>query len=82
LLSSGRWQDRGDIADAYLRAGAFAYEPGSAGVPAAAAFAQRLGNLDAVLQNQDNREHDVLDSADYAQSPGGMAAAVQPLAGQ
>ena len=82
LLSSGRWQDRGDIADAYLRAGAFAYEPGSAGVPAAAAFAQRLGNLDAVLQNQDNREHDVLDSADYAQSQGGMAAAVQHLAGQ
>ncbi len=81
LLASGRWQDRADIAEAYLRAGAFAYGTGSAGVPARAAFSQRLAGLDAVLHNQDNREHDLLDSADYAQSQGGMAAAVQQLAG-
>lgn len=80
-LTSGRWQDTGDLAEAYLRAGAFAYGQGGHGVPARRAFEQRLGKLDAVLHNQDNREHDLLDSADYAQFQGGMAAAVQSLAG-
>jgi cobaltochelatase CobN len=34
-----------------------------------------------VLQNQDNREHDLLDSNDYYQFQGGMVAAVRHLAG-
>ncbi|MCM3566044.1 cobaltochelatase subunit CobN [Hydrogenophaga intermedia] len=80
-LTSGRWQGRGDLAEAYLRAGAFAYGQGSHGVPARASFEQRLTQLDAVVHNQDNREHDILDSADYAQFQGGMAAAVEHLAG-
>ena len=44
-------------------------------------FEQRLSGLQAVLHNQDNREHDVLDSDDYYQFQGGMAVAVQHLAG-
>jgi cobaltochelatase CobN len=47
----------------------------------AAVFEQRLAGLDAVLHNQDNREHDVLDSDDYYQFQGGMAVAVEQLAG-
>ncbi|MDB5941962.1 MAG: cobaltochelatase subunit CobN [Ramlibacter sp.] len=81
LMDSGRWQAVGELAQAYLRAGAFAYGQGDHGAPARGAFEQRLAQLDAVLHNQDNREHDVLDSADYAQFQGGMAAAVQHLAG-
>ena len=34
-----------------------------------------------MLQNQDNREHDILDSDDYYQFQGGLAAAVQHLGG-
>ncbi len=37
--------------------------------------------MDVVLQNQDNREHDLLDSNDYYQFQGGMVAAVRHLAG-
>ncbi len=81
ILDSGRWQTGGDLAQAYLRAGAFAYGQGNHGAPARRSFEQRLAHLDAVLHNQDNREHDVLDSADYAQFQGGMAAAVQHLTG-
>ena len=33
------------------------------------------------MQNQDNREHDLLDSDDYYQFEGGMAAAAEQLAG-
>lgn len=80
-LTSGRWQDTADLAEAYLRAGSFAYGQDGHGVPARRAFEHRLGRLDAVLHNQDNREHDLLDSADYAQFQGGMAAAVHSLAG-
>lgn len=81
LMASRRWQDSGDLAQAYLRAGGFAYGQGQHGLPARAAFEQRLARVDTVLHNQDNREHDLLDSDDYYQFQGGMAAAVQQLSG-
>jgi cobaltochelatase CobN len=81
VLDSGRWQDGADLAQAYLAAGSFAYGQGAHGEAARGAFEQRLTHLDAVLHNQDNREHDLLDSGDYAQFQGGMAVAVQHLSG-
>ena len=81
VMASGRWSDGADLAQAYLRAGAFAYGQGEHGTPARGSFEQRLAGLDAVLHNQDNREHDVLDSDDYYQFQGGMAVAVEHLAG-
>ena len=81
LLDRGHWKSGADIAQAYVQAGAFAYGQGEHGAPARQPFEQRLAQLDAVLHNQDNREHDVLDAADYAQFQGGMATAVQHLAG-
>lgn len=51
------------------------------GVAAPEAFEQRLGQMQIVLQNQDNREHDLLDSDDYYQFQGGLTAAVRALTG-
>jgi len=82
VMASGRWNDGADLAQAYLRAGAFAYGQGGHGVAARGSFEQRLAGLDAVLHNQDNREHDVLDSDDYYQFQGGMAVAVEALTGE
>ncbi|OYQ40286.1 cobaltochelatase subunit CobN [Rhodoferax sp. TH121] len=82
LMASGRWNDGADLAQAYLRAGAFAYGQGEHGAAARGSFEQRLAGLDAVLHNQDNREHDVLDSDDYYQFQGGMAVAVEALTGE
>ncbi|HKT78184.1 MAG TPA: cobaltochelatase subunit CobN, partial [Sphingobium sp.] len=45
-------------------------------------FAQRLTQANALVQNQDNREHDLLDSDDYYQFEGGIAAAVEHLSGR
>ncbi len=45
-------------------------------------FESRLADIDAVLHNQDNREHDLLDSDDYYQFEGGMAAAARHLSGR
>ncbi len=81
LIASGRWADEGDLAQAYLRAGAFAYGQDAHGQAARDTFERRLASVDAVLHNQDNREHDILDSDDYYQFQGGMAAAVQHLTG-
>ena len=80
-IASGNWTERADLAEAYLRAGAFAYGQDAHGTAAPEAFAQRIAGLDAVLHNQDNREHDILDSGDYYQFMGGMAAAVEHLSG-
>ncbi|NJL45031.1 MAG: hypothetical protein HC922_03355 [Leptolyngbyaceae cyanobacterium SM2_3_12] len=46
------------------------------------AFRQRLTQMQIVLHNQDNREHDLLDSDDYYQFQGGMAVAVRTLQGK
>jgi len=76
------WQSRADLAEVYLNWGGYAYGAEDAGTPARERFAQRLQGLQAVLQNQDNREHDLLDSDDYYQFQGGMLAAVESLSGQ
>jgi cobaltochelatase CobN len=41
-----------------------------------------LAKTQAVVQNQDNREHDLLDSDDYYQFQGGMTAAVRHFGGE
>ncbi|MBJ9973821.1 cobaltochelatase subunit CobN [Pseudomonas sp. S75] len=75
------WQTRADLAEVYLNHGGYAYGGADDGTPARAQFAQRLGQMQAVLQNQDNHEHDLLDSNDYYQFQGGMLAASETLSG-
>ncbi len=52
------------------------------GKGARALLETRLKATDAVVQNQDNREHDLLDSDDYYQFEGGLAASVETLKGE
>src|ERR1044071_8187960 len=79
LMDEGGWSNRGDLADVYLDWGGFAYGGGSEGEGARDDFAERLKGVDLVAQAQDNREHDILDSDDYYQFMGGLAATVQTL---
>ncbi|MBN3898479.1 MAG: cobaltochelatase subunit CobN, partial [Nostoc sp. NOS(2021)] len=51
-------------------------------IPNPEAFEQRLAKMQVVLHNQDNREHDLLDSDDYYQFQGGLTAAVRSLQGK
>ncbi|QJC57241.1 Aerobic cobaltochelatase subunit CobN [Polaromonas vacuolata] len=81
VVDSGNWTDGADLAKAYLRAGSFAYGQDEHGKAAAEIFEQRLSGIDTIVHNQDNREHDILDSADYYQFQGGMAVAVKHLSG-
>ncbi|MGS1020105.1 cobaltochelatase subunit CobN [Burkholderia glumae] len=81
-IDGGGWQTDADLADAYQAWGGYAYAQNSAGEAAHDAFGARLATIDAVVQNQDNREHDLLDSNDYYQFQGGMAAAVRHRSGR
>jgi cobaltochelatase CobN len=81
LIDQRNWQDDSDLARAYLNWGGYAYGQQDYGTDAQPQFAHRLTHVDLVLQNQDNREHDLLDSDDYYQFQGGMTAAVRHLSG-
>jgi cobalamin biosynthesis Mg chelatase CobN len=81
LIDSGSWQTKGDLAEAFLNWGQYAYGAHSAGIPARDRFAARLSDIEAVVHNQDNREHDLLDSDDYYQFEGGLAATAETLTG-
>ena len=83
LIENRAWESADDLANAYLEAGAYAYGQFKAsGTAARGAFEQQLQGLDAVMHNQDNREHDILDSNSYYAFQGGMANASRALSGQ
>ena len=81
LIDEQGWETDDDLAKAYVAWGGYAYGSGSGGTAAHGLFETRLGAVEAVIQNQDNREHDILDSDDYYQFEGGMTAAVRVLSG-
>ncbi len=91
LIDERCWEVRGDLAEAYLNWGGYAYgkqaddridstKGHQDGIEAKIAFQHQLSQLEVVVQNQDNREHDLLDSDDYYQFQGGMVNAVSEFA--
>lgn len=90
LITSGAWESRADLGAAWLEFSAHIYgvqgDVEAAALKgkqkAKAALAKRLGEIAAVVQNQDNREHDILDSGEYFAFEGGMAAAAEQKQGK
>ena len=78
LIDERGWESEADLARAYV-AGGYAYGGSDEGVAEHRLFEQRLAAIELVLHNQDNREHDILDSDDYYQFEGGIAAAVRVI---
>jgi cobaltochelatase CobN len=82
LIDAQNWNSDEDLARAYINWSSYAYTGRGDGRSAPEAFEQRLRQMQVVLHNQDNREHDILDSDDYYQFQGGMVAAVRNLQNQ
>ena len=82
LIDERCWEKDSDLSDAYLNWGGYAYGSDKDGVQARGEFQHRLSQVQVVVQNQDNREHDLLDSDDYYQFQGGMTNAVNVLSGE
>ena len=81
LIDSGAWGVEADLGAAWFEWSAYAYGAGAYGTPAEGALTSALHRTEAVIHNQDNREHDLLDSDDYYQFEGGAAAAVHQARG-
>ncbi|MBR8828914.1 MAG: cobaltochelatase subunit CobN [Gomphosphaeria aponina SAG 52.96 = DSM 107014] len=88
LIEGQNWKDEQDLARAYVNWSSYAYtvssqkDGGIKAVAAPEAFGERLKQLQIVLHNQDNREHDLLDSDDYYQFQGGLTVAVRAATGK
>ena len=93
LIASQNWENDQDLAQAYINWSAYPYSSNQgtenntvtchlSPVTSIEAFEQRLKQMQIVLHNQDNREHDLLDSDDYYQFQGGLTAAVRSLQGK
>ena len=80
LIDERGWRTPADLAQAFLAWGSFAYAAGKEGA-SEPMLADRLKQVEAVVHNQDNREHDLLDSDDYYQFEGGLAVTVAHLSG-
>jgi cobaltochelatase CobN len=82
LMDSGNWETKANLAEAFLNWGQYAYGANADGTPERDRFAARLSDIEAVVHNQDNREHDLLDSDDYYQFEGGLAVTAEALTGR
>ena len=81
LIDEKGWSAQEDLAKAYVAWSNFAYGGSAEGAADPQGFERRLASTEAVIHNQDNREHDILDSDDYYQFEGGAAAAVKMARG-
>jgi len=82
LIDSGQWETQADLAEAYLTWSRWHYDGLGEPSDAREALENSLRHVQVVLHNQDNREHDLLDSDDYYQFQGGLAAAVRSVSGR
>ena len=82
LIDEKGWETDEDLAKAYIAWGGYAYGAKTEGAAEHGLFEKRLEAVELVLHNQDNREHDILDSDDYYQFEGGVAATVRHLSGE
>ena len=81
LIDNGAWTERGDLGEAFLQWSQWRYDGSADPVKDLRGLQSALGRVEVVLHNQDNREHDLLDSDDYYQFHGGLAAAVETVSG-
>ena len=70
LIDERGWESEDDLARAYIAWGGYAYGAGAECAAEHRLFEERLSTVEAVIHNQDNREHDLLDSDDYYQFEG------------
>ncbi|MBP2291624.1 cobaltochelatase subunit CobN [Azospirillum rugosum] len=75
MIARGDWTSRADFGAAYLEGSCHAYGKDLDGLPLPALFRRRVGEADALVHHQDQREHDVLSTDGFMQYEGGFSAA-------
>ncbi len=82
VIDEKNWQSKEDLSNIYINWSSYAYGSDRIGESAHEVFKKRLADIQIVMHNQDNREHDILDSDDYYQFQGGLANAIQSVKGE
>jgi cobaltochelatase CobN len=82
LIEERNWETAADLAETYVNWSGYAYSADGDAIEAPETFRHRLAGIEVALHNQDNREHDLLDSDDYFQFHGGMIAAIRAVGGR
>ncbi|MHB2024147.1 MAG: cobaltochelatase subunit CobN [Mycobacteriales bacterium] len=80
-IDSRNWRSQADLAEVYAVWGGYAYGRDLDGRQARADMESAFARIQVAAKNQDNREHDIVDSDDYFQYHGGMVAMVRHLTG-
>ncbi|WP_194898196.1 cobaltochelatase subunit CobN [Catenulispora pinisilvae] len=81
LIDARDWRTDADLAEVYAVWGGYAYGRGLDGRQARGDMENAFRRIQVAAKNQDNREHDIVDSDDYFQYHGGMVAMVRSLTG-
>jgi cobaltochelatase CobN len=81
LIDAGNWNSAEDLTEVFCRWGSYAFDSDGSANQDIALLKTHLAEVEVVHQNQDNREHDILDSDDYFQFQGGLHASVKHLRG-
>ncbi len=81
ILAQKTGYDKAQLSKAYIKTGSYCYGGANEG-QLSDDFKALVQRLDGVIQNQDAREFDILDSDAFAAYEGGMATATEELSGQ
>ena len=82
LISYSNWNNLEDLSEAYLSWSNWSYDNNFEGKYSRAELESVLKDIQVVIHNQDNKEHDILDSDDYYQFQGGLTAAIKMISGK
>ncbi len=82
LINLGNWDKEEELAQCYLQSSKWVYKDSSEPKEDLKGLQNTLKRIEVVIHNQDNREHDLLDSDDYYQFHGGLYSAVKYLSGK
>ncbi len=79
LALDGTWDNREDLADAYLNASKYSFDHNDDHAQAPNAFRERITMADALVHPQDDRERDIMDGDGVADFVGGFSALAASL---
>jgi cobaltochelatase CobN len=82
LISNSNWENIDDFGESFLNWSKWIYNDTLEPIEDKKSLENALKNVQLVVHNQDNKEHDILDSDDYYQFQGGLSSAVKKLSGK
>ncbi|WP_288262518.1 cobaltochelatase subunit CobN [uncultured Prochlorococcus sp.] len=82
LISNSNWENIDDFGESFLNWSKWIYSDNHEPIEDKKSLENALKNVQLVVHNQDNKEHDILDSDDYYQFQGGLSSAIKKINGK